>query len=48
MEIPQTSLGQISIAPGQTDPHPGKKEKKSKLNNKQQQQKTSSKEGRVP
>jgi hypothetical protein len=32
--------------PGQTDPHPGKKEKENKLNNKQQQQqKTHSKEG---
>jgi hypothetical protein len=26
--FPQTTLDQISIAPGQTDPHPGKKEKK--------------------
>jgi hypothetical protein len=26
--LPQTILGQISIAPSQTDPHPGKKEKK--------------------
>jgi hypothetical protein len=30
--LPQTRLGQSSIAPGQTDPHPGKKEK---LSNKQ-------------
>jgi hypothetical protein len=30
--LPQTSLGQSSIAPGQTDPHLGKKEK---LSNKQ-------------
>jgi hypothetical protein len=34
MVLPQTILGQISIASGQADPHPGKKEK---LNNKQQQ-----------
>jgi hypothetical protein len=27
MELPKTTLGQISIPPGQTDPHPGKKEK---------------------
>jgi hypothetical protein len=27
--LPQTSLGQSSIAPGQTDLHPGKKEKMS-------------------
>jgi hypothetical protein len=33
--------------PAQTDPHPGKKEKKTKLNNKQQK-KTHSKEGGVP
>jgi hypothetical protein len=34
MVLLQTILGQISIAPGQTDHHPGKKEK---LSNKQQQ-----------
>jgi hypothetical protein len=47
-------LGQISIAPGQTDSPAGKKEKKTKLNNKQQQKDTwqrgqgalSAKEGR--
>jgi hypothetical protein len=32
MVLPQTTLGQISIAPGQTDPYLGKKEK---LSNKQ-------------
>jgi hypothetical protein len=37
MVLPQPTLGQISIAPGQTDPHPGKKERKKTLNNKQQQ-----------
>jgi hypothetical protein len=46
---PTNNPGQISIAPGQTDLHPEKSEKKTKLNNKQQQQqKTSSKEGGVP
>jgi hypothetical protein len=28
-------LGQISIDPGHTDPHPGEKKRKKKLNNKQ-------------
>jgi hypothetical protein len=51
MVLPQTTLDQISIAPGHTDPHPGKKERKNNLNKKQlqqQQKKICSKEGRVP
>jgi hypothetical protein len=32
--LPQTTLGQSSIAPGQTDLHQGKKEKLSNKNNK--------------
>jgi hypothetical protein len=46
MVLPQTTLDQISIDPGETNPHPGKKEKK--LNNKQQQQKRHSKASGAP
>jgi hypothetical protein len=50
MVLPQTTLGQISIAPGQADPHPGEKREKSQLNNKQAAEKknTCKKEGRAP
>jgi hypothetical protein len=36
MVFPQTTLGRISIASRQIDTHPGTKEKKTKLNNKQE------------
>jgi hypothetical protein len=45
--LPQTTLGQISIVPRQTDPHPRKKEEK-KLNNKQQQKRQIAKRAGCP
>jgi hypothetical protein len=46
--LPQTNLGQTSIAPWTDWPPPREKREKNKLNNKQQQKKTRSKEGREP
>jgi hypothetical protein len=45
--LPQTTLGQISIAPWTDWPPPMEKREKNKLNNKQHQKKMRSKEGGV-